>query len=113
VSDSLPPPDQQMPGPSRPSLGPFNTAVLSTLISGGVLIALAAGMKISLVTAFSVIIPGMTFSATLIAVSMGWIFISLGRYKVQPRWVAGAAAFITLTMIELMALTYIIGTTQS
>ncbi len=94
----------------HPPLGPFITAVISTLLAAGILIAIAAGMKITLITAFSVLIPGMTFAAMAIAVSMGWIFVSIGRYKVQPRWVAGTAVFITLTMLELMWLTYIAGT---
>ena len=93
-------------------IGPFITAVLSTLLAAGLLIALKVGMTLTLITAFSVLIPGMTFAAMLIAISMGWIFVSIGRYHRQPRWIAGTAVFITLTMIELAWLTYIAGTSQ-
>jgi len=54
-----------------------------------------------------VLIPGMTFAAMAIAISMGWIFVSIGRYKIRPRWNAGTAVFITITMLELLVLTYI------
>jgi hypothetical protein len=93
--------------PTRPPIGPFVTAVLSTLLATGLLIAMAAGMKLTMLTCFSVLIPGMTFSATAIAVAMGWIFVSIGRHKLQPRWVTGCAVFIAITMLELLVLTYI------
>ena len=101
------------PAPVKPSFGPFITAIISTLLAAGVLIALKAGMRLTLNTAFSVLIPGMTLSATFIAISMGWIFVAIGRSKVQPRWIRATAVFITLTMLELMWLTYIAGTSGS
>jgi hypothetical protein len=96
--------------PMKAPLGPFVTAVISTMIAGGILIALAVGMQLNLISAFCVLIPGMTFAAMAIAISMGWIFVSIGRYKVRPRWNAGTAVFITITMVELLVLTYIAGT---
>jgi hypothetical protein len=86
-------------------MGPFITAAISTLLATGVLIALRAGMKLTLITGFAVLIPGMTFSTMCIAVAMGWIFVSIGRHKLQPRWVAGTAVLITISMLELLVLT--------
>jgi hypothetical protein len=98
--------------PAKPSFGPFITAVVSTLFAAGLLIALALKMPITMITCFSVVVPAMTFSAMAIAISMGWIFVSIGRHNIQPRWVKGAAAFITITMLELLILTYLVGTAQ-
>jgi hypothetical protein len=99
-------PDIDMPTPPPP-LGPFITAALSTLLSTAVWIAFGLFVKLTMVTALAFLIPGMTVATMLIAVSMGWIFISLGRSKIQPRWVAGTAVLITITMLELLVLTYL------
>jgi hypothetical protein len=94
-----------MPTPAPP-LGPFITAALSTLLSTVVWIVFGFFLKLTMVTALAVLIPGMTCATMLIAVSMGWIFVSIGRSKIQPRWVAGTAVLITITMLELLVLTY-------
>jgi hypothetical protein len=95
---------EKLPHPSR---GPFISAALSTAIATGLFIALKAGWKLTLVTALAVFIPGMTFATLAIAISMGWIFVAIGRYHQQPRWVWGCGILITITMLELLVLTYL------
>jgi hypothetical protein len=94
---------QNSPHPSR---GPFISAALSTAIASGLLIAIEVGWHLTLVTALAVFIPGMTFATLLIAVSMGWIFVAFGRYHRKPKWVWGCGILITITMLELLVLTY-------
>jgi hypothetical protein len=96
--------------PPRPPFGPFICAVISTLLAAALLIAVQAGMPLTMKICFAVFVPGMTFSATAIAVSMGWMFVSFGRYKIKPRWVGGCALFIAITMGLLMWLTYVAST---
>jgi hypothetical protein len=60
-----------------------------------------------MVYVLSVVLPAMTTATTLIAVSMGWIFVSIGRSKRKPRWVAGTAILIAITMLELLVATYL------
>jgi hypothetical protein len=93
--------------PLRPSRGPFISAALSTALASGLLIAIEAGWHLTLVTSLAVFIPGMTFATLLIAVSMGWIFVAFGRYHQKPKWVWGCAILITITMLELLVLTYL------
>ncbi len=99
--------NQPHPRPPRRSFGPFISAGLSTAFATGLLIALKAGLKLTIITTLAVLIPGMTFATMAIAISMGWIFVALGRYKTQPRWVWGAAILMLVTMLEMLALTYL------
>jgi hypothetical protein len=92
---------------THPSLGPFITAASSTALATGLLIALKTGWTLTLVSSLAVFIPGMTFATLLIAFSMGWIFVAIGRYRQKPRWVPGTAIMITITMLELLVLTYL------
>ena len=92
---------------THPSSGPFITAALSTALASGLLIALKSGWTLTLVSSLAVFIPGMTFATLLIAFSMGWIFVAIGRYKQKPRWMPGTAIMITITMLELLVLTYL------
>ncbi len=98
--------DSPPQNPPRQPIGPFVTAVVSLIISLVELGILLGGMKLTLVSVLAVVIPGMTISTTLIAVSMGWIFISIGRSKRQPRWVVGTGVLIAINMLVLLALTY-------
>jgi hypothetical protein len=90
----------------RPA-GPFVTAALSTVLSSGLIGVMYGGLKLTLKSVAFGVIPVMTVATMLVAVSMGWIFISIGRSKLQPRWVAGTAVLITITMLELLVATYL------
>jgi hypothetical protein len=90
-----------------PSRGPFICAALSTAFATGLLIALKIGLKLTMFTTLAVLIPGMTFATLAIAVSMGWAFVAMGRYKQQARWMLGTGILITITMLELLVLTYL------
>jgi hypothetical protein len=82
-------------------------AALSTFFATGLLIAIKLGLVLNLITTLAVLIPGMVFATMAISISMGWIFIALGRYKSQPRWVYPAAGLMLITMLELLVLTYL------
>jgi hypothetical protein len=90
-----------------PPIGPFVTAALSVLLSAGLLIAMYKWLKISLWSVVWIIIPTLTIATMLTAVSMAWIFVSIGRNKRQPRWVAGAAVLIAITMVVILVATYV------
>jgi hypothetical protein len=118
-TESMTPPDQKnvaTPNRRRPSagavdrrphLGPFYVGVASTAVSAVLLIALACGMPMTMLTVLSIIIPGMVVSTTLLSVSMAWVFILFGRTKRVPRWIPGVGIMVVLTMGELFALTYL------
>jgi hypothetical protein len=89
-----------------PPIGPFVTAALSTFISSVLLVVLKVGPRLTMVYVLSVVIPAMTIATTLVAVSMGWIFVSIGRSKRQPRWVLGSGILIAVTMLALLVATY-------
>ena len=88
-------------------MGPFNCAAISTALSSALLIILFDGLTLTLVTVLSVVIPLMSVATTLVAVSMGWAFVSVGRYKCKPRWVLGMGILIAITMLELLLATYL------
>jgi hypothetical protein len=99
-------PDES-PAQLPPPIGPFATAALSTALSVALLVVMRAGLKISLMSVLWIIIPTLTVATMLIAVSMAWIFVSIGRNKRQPRWVAGTAVLIAITMIAILIATYV------
>jgi len=92
--------------PQPPPIGPFVTAALSTLITSALLVVMHFGPKLTMVYVLSVIIPAMTTATMMIAIAMGWIFVSIGRSKRQPRWVMGTGILIAITMLELLVATY-------
>ena len=96
-----------MTNDARPHLGPFYTSVAGAAVAALLLLALACGMPMIMITVLAIIIPGMVVSTTLLAVSMGWIFILFGRTKRTPKWMKGVGIMIVLTMAELFTLTYI------
>jgi hypothetical protein len=65
------------------------------------------GMRLTLVNVLAVLIPGMTMSTMMIAVSMGWIFLSIGRLKQWPSHLKWTWIIIAITMLELLWLTVI------
>lgn len=96
--------EEQMAVGSR---GPVVCAVLAAGIGGGVLIALLAGMPIRWATVLGVLVPGAVLAAGLIAVAMGWIFISIGREHRRPAGMAGAVAAMALAIVELLTLIFV------
>jgi hypothetical protein len=91
----------------RPHAGPFYVSVASTAIPAILLVALACGMPMTMVTVLTIIIPAMIVATVLLSVAMGWIFIMFGRTKQTPRWILGVGIMIAITMLELFAVTYI------
>jgi hypothetical protein len=102
-----PMPDDLPPLPPTPTSGPFYSAILSMLFATLVLVIVQAGLRLTLVNVLAVLIPGMTLSTMMVAVSMGWIFVSIGRLKQWPRYLKATWIIIAITMLELMWLTYV------
>jgi hypothetical protein len=94
------------PNPPQP-IGPFVCAVTSTVLSSALLILFFIGMKLTMARVLSVVIPLMSVATTLVAVSMGWAFVAMGRYKTKPRWVWAMGILIAVTMLELLVATYL------
>jgi hypothetical protein len=101
MSDQLPP---QAPTPTS---GPFYSAIGSTIPATALLVIVQSGMRLTLMNVLAVLIPGMTLSTLLIAVSMAWIFVSIGRLKQWPSHLKGTWIVISVTMLELLWLTMI------
>lgn len=102
MTEKLPP----LPLPT-PTSGPFYSAIVSMLFATAILIVVQAGMRLTLVNVMAVLIPGMTLSTMMIAVSMGWVFVSIGRLKQWPRHLKWTWIIIGITMLELLWLTHV------
>ena len=50
---------------------------------------------------------GSVFGDGLIAVTMGWIFMSFGRQHRRPAGMAGAVAAMALAIVELLTLIFV------
>jgi hypothetical protein len=88
--------------------GPFASGVLGAMIPAGLIIALAAGLRVQLPVVLWMLVPGMSLATFLIAVSMGWMFILIGRLKRQPRWIPGTMLALGIAMLELLTLVILI-----
>ncbi len=98
------------PAATPPSYGAFVTGLAGAALSALTLAAVPFGFPFSMRTMSPVLyvyIPSMIVSFMLAGTSMGWIFVSFGRTKRYPRWLAATAVLIVLTILELFALTYI------
>ncbi len=62
-----------------------------------------------MVVMLGVIVPVISLAALCVAVSMGWIFVAIGRLKRPPRWIGGTIVALGVAMMELMALIVICG----
>jgi hypothetical protein len=71
------------------------------------LIALAAGMPIRWSAVMFVLVPGAFLAAGLIALAMGWIFMSFGRMHRRPAGMAGAVVAMALAILELLTLIFL------
>jgi hypothetical protein len=89
--------------------GPFASAVLGAMIPASLLIALATGLQIQLPVVLWMIVPGMSLAVLLVAISMGWMFILIGRLKRQPRWIPATMLALGVAMLELLTLVILIG----
>src|ERR1700722_4491340 len=88
----------------RGSRGPVVCAILSAGIGGAMLIALAAGMPIRWSAVLFVLVPGAGAGGGLIALTMGWIFMSFGRLHRRPVGMAGAVVAMAIAIVELLTL---------
>jgi len=91
----------------RPSNGPFYTAIAALILPAGQLLAIFLGMPINTTTVLSIIIPDVAFATLLIAMSLGWIFLSYGRLQRAPARVMPTAILLGLTMVELFIIVLI------
>jgi len=89
------------------SRGPVVCAVLAAGIAGAMLIALAAGLPIGWHAVMFVLVPGASVAAGLIALAMGWIFMSFGRMHQRPAAMAGAVIAMALAIAELLTLMFL------
>src|SRR5580658_3999628 len=90
----------------RGSWGPIVCAVLAAGIAGAMLIALAAGMAIRWNAVLFVLVPGAFVATALIALAMGWIFMSFGRLHRRPAAMAGTVIAMALGIAELLTLMF-------
>jgi hypothetical protein len=93
-------PVQQNP----PARGPFFTAVAAAVMSAGLLIALLAISKLTVNAVLMVVVPVAAIADLLVAVSMCWIFILVGRFHRRPAWVAGTIVAIGVTMLMMLGI---------
>jgi hypothetical protein len=84
-------------------VGPFGSAVVSAIVPAGLLIALAAGLKIEMNSVLTIMVPATTLAALMVSVSIAWIFILIGRLHRQPLWIPATMFVIGITMLELLA----------
>jgi hypothetical protein len=91
----------------HPSNGPFYTAIAAAVLPAAQLLAIALGMPINTPTVLSIIIPDVTIAALVLAVSLGWIFISIGRLHRQPARVLPTVIILGVTMVELFVIVVI------
>ena len=90
--------------------GPFITSLIAAIIcTAAFLTGLLLGMKLSLTILFTIIIPAVTLAVLLIASSMGWVFLMVGRSNLQPRRLPAAIVMIFIAMAELLAIIVISG----
>ena len=95
------------PGGGPPSWAPFITAVVGTLVGGGMIVAVATGLvPMTMTTVPFVVIPAMIAAFTLAATSMGWMFLLFGRFGRRTRWLWPAGILIGVILLELFAMTY-------
>ena len=92
---------------NRGSRGPIVCAVLAAGIGGGMLIAMGAGMQMGWRAVMFVLVPGAFVAAGLIAVAMGWIFMSFGRLHRRPAGMAGAVIAMGVAILELLTLIFL------
>jgi hypothetical protein len=102
----------QVPPAAETSLGPFSSAVTSVLICAVLIVFCKLGMPINNVTVLGILVPAMSIACILLFVSLGWIFLLIGRTKIRPKWVAGTGVAIVIAMLEMMTLTYLAGQVQ-
>ena len=77
------------------------------LTGAAMLIALAAGMPIRWNAVMFVLVPGAFAATALIALAMGWIFMSFGRMHRRPAGMAGAVVAMALAILELLTLIFL------
>ena len=77
------------------------------LFATALLIIVQAGLRLTLVNVLAVLIPGMTLATLMVAIAMGWIFVSIGRLKQWPRYLKATWILIAITMLELLWLTHV------
>jgi hypothetical protein len=103
---------RRIPPAGATSLGPFSSAATGVLICAVLIVFCRLGMPINNLTVLGILIPAMSIACILLFVSLGWIFLLIGRTKIRPKWVGGTGAAIVIAMLELMTLTYLAGQTQ-
>ena len=91
--------------PTAPtSLGPLYAAIGSAVVAGGLLIVMLTKLTINFTTVLSIVIPAVTLATLLLALSLGWIFILIGRLKRQPAKLPATFVLMGITMIELLGI---------
>ena len=96
--------DDQLTAGSR---GPAVCAVVAAGIGGAMLVALVAGLPIRINVVLAVLVPGAATAAGLIAMAMGWIFLSYGRHHRRPAAMSTAVVGMGLAIVELLALIFV------
>jgi hypothetical protein len=84
-----------------PSAGPLYTAILSAVVAAGQLVALFMGMRIDMTMVLAVIVPAVVLAVVLVAVSMGWIFVLIGRLHRNPAKLPVTVAVLGITLVEV------------
>jgi hypothetical protein len=85
-------------------VGPLGAAIVAAIVPAGLLIALAAGLKFDMMMVLTIMVPGMSLAALMVSVSIGWIFILIGRLHRKPLWMGGIVFANLIAMLELLVL---------
>lgn len=94
---------------SRESPGPLFTAIVAAAVAALQIAAIFLGLNITMTTVLSFIIPAVALSAILIALSMAWIFILIGRQHRRPAMLPATIVVLGVTMVELLVIIVICG----
>lgn len=100
------------PLPSRQHLlhrGPLVTAAFAAAIPALQLVAFMIGMQITMTTVLAIVLPAVTVSVILVSVSMGWIFILIGRLHRKPAKLPATIVLLGVAMLALLAIIVICG----
>jgi cytochrome bd-type quinol oxidase subunit 1 len=99
--------------PQPPASGPAIAALVAAAVSTALLAAVLVGLPTTLRTVLLLMAPGFAISATAVAISMGWIFLLVGRQHREPRWLRWAIALQSVSVLEMLGLILLILHAQS
>jgi hypothetical protein len=95
------------------SRGPLISAVVAAAASCAPLAAVLAGIALTLRMVLILLAPALAISATAVAVSMGWIFLLVGRQHRRPTRLGWTIALLALAILAMLTLILLMLRTQA